>query len=44
MLREEVLNRIRPIYNIFGHNHDGYGQMEIEGVKFINAATCDDNY
>lgn len=24
-LREEILTRIKPIYNIFGHNHDGYG-------------------
>ena len=44
ILREEVLTRIKPLYNIFGHNHDGYGQMEVEGIKFINAATCDDNY
>ena len=43
-LRDEILNRIKPMYNIFGHIHDGYGQMEIDGIKFINAASCDDNY
>lgn len=41
-LREELLTRVKPMYNIFGHNHDGYGQTEIEGVKFINAATCNE--
>jgi len=24
-LREEILTRVKPIYNIFGHNHDCYG-------------------
>ena len=27
-LRDEVLGRVKPMYHLFGHNHDGYGRME----------------
>ena len=43
-LREEVLTRIKPLYHMFGHCHDGYGQTQIDGINFINAATCDEDY
>ena len=43
-LREEVLNRVKPLYHLFGHNHDGYGRTTIDGINFINCATCDEDY
>jgi Icc-related predicted phosphoesterase len=43
-LRDEILNRIKPMYSMFGHNHDGHGTMEIEGTKFINCAFLNDCY
>jgi len=39
ILRDEVLNRIKPLYHIFGHVHEGYGTEKIDNVNFINAAT-----
>ncbi len=43
-LKEEVLNRVKPVYHIFGHNHDGYGCKSIDGINFVNCATCDEDY
>lgn len=44
---EELRKRVeivRPKLHIFGHIHCGYGQIEDFGVKFINAANCDEEY
>lgn len=45
---EELLKAIqyRPsiTHHIFGHIHEGYGQMEQNGVQYINASTCDKRY
>lgn len=30
--------------HVFGHIHEGYGQSEISGLKFINASICDAKY
>ena len=43
-LKDEVLNRVKPMYHIFGHNHDGYGTKTIDGINFINAASVDEDY
>lgn len=43
-LREEVLNRIKPIVHIFGHIHEAHGVSLEEGVTFINASICDRAY
>lgn len=32
------LKRIKPKVHVFGHIHDGFGTLERDGVKFINAA------
>jgi len=37
LLRE--IERIKPKVHIFGHIHDGYGMIEKNGIKFINAAS-----
>lgn len=44
---EELRKKVeitRPKVHIFGHIHCGYGQTEKFGVKFINAANCDEDY
>ena len=33
------IDRIKPKAHIFGHIHDGYGMVEKNGVKFVNAAS-----
>lgn len=38
----QIMRRIRPKVHIFGHNHSGHGVQEIDGIKFVNAALCDD--
>lgn len=48
---EELRQRVETLaefgnlkLHIFGHIHCGYGQTEQFGVKFINAANCDEGY
>lgn len=38
----QIMRRIRPKVHIFGHNHSGHGVQEIDGIKFVNAALCND--
>ena len=44
ILRDEVLARIKPKYHVFGHIHGSNGVKKIDGVTFINAATCESRY
>ena len=37
-LLQEVTQRIKPKFHVFGHIHSGYGSQEIGGTAFINAA------
>jgi Icc-related predicted phosphoesterase len=48
---EELRKRVDEIaafgrlrLHIFGHIHCGYGTTELNGVRFVNASTCDENY
>jgi len=44
---EDLLNeleRIKPKYLIFGHIHHSAGQLEVNGIKHVNAAILNDNY
>ncbi|MHC4831850.1 MAG: metallophosphatase domain-containing protein [Planctomycetota bacterium] len=43
-LLEEILERIRPRYHVFGHIHEGYGTTEAAGIQFVNASTCTIRY
>jgi Icc-related predicted phosphoesterase len=38
------LEEIHPKAHVFGHIHHGYGTTEKFGVKFVNAANCDESY
>jgi len=43
----ELLKRVtelNPKIHAFGHIHEGYGVTEINGSKFINASSLDENY
>jgi Icc-related predicted phosphoesterase len=43
-LREEILNRIKPKYHVFGHIHETYGTEVIGETTFINASSVDHFY
>lgn len=43
-LLKEFIQKVKPKYHLFGHCHGNYGQIEIDGVKYINAATCNMSY
>ena len=43
-LAREVLGRVRPRVHAFGHIHEGYGVVEREGIRFVNASCCDLDY
>jgi Icc-related predicted phosphoesterase len=40
-LRDAVLDRIRPRLHVFGHIHEAHGELVNDGVRFVNACTCD---
>lgn len=43
-LYKEVVERIKPKIHCFGHIHEGYGEKEIDGIRFINASNLDGDY
>lgn len=36
--------RVRPLYHVFGHIHEGYGMWTDGTTAFINASTCNIKY
>ena|SRR3990167_1898035 len=44
----DLLQRVKELKQLkihsFGHIHHSYGQIEIEGTKFINASMCNEQY
>ena len=42
-LRDWIFRKT-PKVVVFGHCHEGYGFANIDGINFINAATCDRQY
>jgi len=43
-LLHAVQQRVRPLYHIFGHVHEGYGTTTDGLTKYINASTCNFQY
>lgn len=44
-LYDTIFTRLKKLkLHIFGHIHEGYGQVEINGIQFINASICTRNY
>lgn len=41
---EDIIRRIKPKLVLCGHLHEGYGDHEILGTRFINAAYYKDDY
>jgi Icc-related predicted phosphoesterase len=39
-----AVQRVRPRLHVFGHIHPGYGQLEQDGVHYVNASTCTQAY
>jgi len=39
-LRDNLLKRVKPKINVFGHIHEGYGIKQIDDTIFINASSC----
>ena len=35
---------IKPLINVFGHIHNGYGVESKEGINFVNASICNESY
>ena len=44
VLQKEMENRLRPLYHIFGHIHEGYGTQEANGTVSMNASNVDEKY
>ena len=38
------INEVKPAVHICGHIHEGYGEVNIAGTKFINASVLNENY
>jgi Icc-related predicted phosphoesterase len=36
--------QVKPKLVIFGHIHEGYGMLEQDGIRFVNASNCDVRY
>lgn len=43
-LLKVINDRVRPLYHIFGHIHEGYGVEKKDGTTFINASICTEDY
>ena len=35
-----AVERIRPRLHVFGHIHEAYGQLVVDGTYFVNASSC----
>lgn len=41
---DKAVDNIKPKVHIFGHIHEGYGQLYQDNVLYVNAAICDEYY
>jgi Icc-related predicted phosphoesterase len=40
----EAVRRVKPRLHVFGHIHEGYGEHEQDGTRFVNASICTEAY
>lgn len=40
----ERVRRVAPHIHAFGHIHDSYGEMELDGTTYMNVSICDESY
>ncbi len=38
------IDSVGPLYHVFGHIHECYGEKTLEGVQYLNVSTMDNNY
>lgn len=43
-LRKRIFELKKLKLHVFGHIHGSSGEMDLEGIKFINASICDEDY
>lgn len=43
-LLDVIQNRVKPMYNIFGHIHEGYGITTDSVTTYINASSLNEHY
>lgn len=43
-LLREIKERVHPKVHVFGHIHNSYGLTTSEGITFINACSCGEDY
>ena len=41
---KKALDRVHPLYHIFGHIHEAYGLYQSNYTMFVNASSLDENY
>jgi len=41
---KERIEKVRPKYVVFGHNHNGYGTVVKDDITYINASLLDERY
>lgn len=39
-----AVQRTKPRLHVFGHIHEGYGTVERDGTRFVNACNCTERY
>jgi predicted phosphohydrolase len=39
-----AVERVRPRVHVFGHIHHSYGVRDWDGMRFVNACVCNENY
>ena len=39
-----AVRRVRPRLHLFGHIHEGYGTVERDGTRYVNASNCTERY
>lgn len=40
----KAVARVKPLVHVFGHIHEGYGLMGLDGTMYINASSMDGDY
>lgn len=40
----DIVTNFRPFFHLYGHAHDSYGLVKIDGITYSNAAVVDNNY
>ncbi len=40
----QTVKRVKPKAHIFGHIHEGYGTLSMDGITFVNAASLNEWY